>query len=85
MNGRKFPEWGETIFRRVTDYQGNTSTVAEPAALALYPMTKTVNDTTSAENATNMIYAIENNADVNTGAKLVYSGGVLDLEDIYYG
>lgn len=84
MNGRKFPEWGETVYRRVTDYLGNTSTVAEPAALALYPMTKTVNDTNSAENATNMIYALENNPDVNTGAKLVYSCGVLDLEDIYY-
>ena len=80
MNGRKFPEWGETIFEKVTDYKGVTCTVAEPCALALYPMSKTVNDTSSAENLENMCYALANNPDVNTGRKLVFSKGVIDLE-----
>ena len=80
MNGRKFPEWGETVFERVTDYRGETCTVAETAALALYPMTKTVNDTASADNAENMIYALANNPDVNIGRKLVLSKGVIDME-----
>lgn len=80
MNGRKFPEWGETVFERVTDHLGNTSTVAETAALALYPMTKTVNDTDCADNAENMAYAVENNDDVNITRKLVFSKGVIDME-----
>ena len=84
MNGRRFPEWGETVFHKVVDYLGNTATVAEPAALALYPMTKTVNDTTSADNFENMFYALENNPDVNTTRKLVYSQGVLDMEGEFY-
>ena len=80
MNGRKFPEWGETVFRQVVDYQGKASTVAEPSALALYPMSKTINDTKSAENAINMTYAVENNEQVNTTRKLIFSSGVLDME-----
>lgn len=84
LNARRFPEWGETMFERVTDYQGNTALVAEPCALALYPMSKTVNDTGSAENAVNMRYALENNGNVNTGRKLVCARGVLDLEGLDY-
>ena len=84
MNARKFPEWGTSAFMRVTDYRGNTSTVAEPHALALYPMSKTVNDTSSPDNAVNMFYALENNPDVNTTRKLVFANGVLDLEEIDY-
>ena len=82
LNARRFPEWGETMFERVTDYQGNVALVAEPCALALYPMSKTVNDTGSAENAVNMRYALENNGNVNTGRKLVCARGVLDLEGV---
>lgn len=84
LNARKFPEWGTSVFQRVTDYKGDTYKVVEPNALALYPMSKTVNDTNSPENMVNMRYALANNAHVNTGRKLVYSGGVLDLEDIDY-
>ena len=80
MNGRRFPEWGETHFAKVTDYKGDTAMVAEPAALALYPMSKTVNDTSSIDNFENMRYALANNPDVNIGRKLVYSGGILDME-----
>lgn len=81
MNGRKFPEWGETFFERVTDYRGETCMVSEPCALALYPMGKTVNDTSIPENLVNMSYALANNPHVNTGRKLIYSGGVIDMED----
>lgn len=84
LNARRFPEWGETMLERVTDYQGNTALVAEPCALALYPMSKTVNDTGSAENAVNMRYALENNGNVNTGRKLVCARGVVDLEGLDY-
>ena len=79
-NGRKFPNWGDTFFERVTDYRGETCMVSEPCALALYPMSKTVNDTSSAENAVNMSYALANNPNVNTGRKLIYAGGVIDME-----
>ena len=80
MNGRKFPEWGETVYLDVTDYKGDTYRVAETAALALYPMTKTVNDTSSNDNFENMQFAIENNPDVNTARKLVFSRGVMSME-----
>ena len=84
LNARRFPEWGETMFERVTDYLGNAALVAEPCALALYPMSKTVNDTDSAENAVNMRYALANNGNVNTGRKLVCARGVVDLEGLDY-
>lgn len=84
LNARKFPEWATYTFNKVTDYTGITSTVTEPCALALYPMSKTVNDTLSLENAVNMRYALANNPNVNTGRTLVYSKGVLDMEDISY-
>ena len=83
MNGRRFPEWGDNFTGKVTDYLGNTSRVTEPYSLALYPMSKTVNDTASSDNLANMHYALENNPNVNTGHKLIYSGGVLDMGDIY--
>ena len=82
MNARKFPEWGEVAYMKLTDYLGNTSTVAEPKALALYPMTKTVNDTSSRENALNSRYALKNNPNVNLDRKLVFSKGVLDMEGL---
>lgn len=80
LNGRKFPEWGDIVTKRITDYTGKTSNVAETSALALYPMSKTINDTASTENAINMIYALKNNKDVNTTRKLIFANGVLDLD-----
>ena len=82
LNGRKFPEWGECMFDDIVDYQGNKAKVVEPCALALYPMSKTVNDTLSFENAANMRYAVSNNPFVNTSGKLVYVGGIIDMNDI---
>lgn len=80
LNGRTFPEWGEHVFLRVADYLGNIATVTEPNALALFPMAKTINDTSSTENANNMIYALENNPYVNTKRKLIFDGGIMDMD-----
>lgn len=82
LNGRRFPAWGETTFDKITDYNGNTSLVAEPSSLALYPMSKTVNDTSSAENLVNSRYAKANNPNVNLDSKLICSKGVLDYAEI---
>lgn len=82
LNGRKFPEWGYGVYMRVTDYKGDTHLVAEPRALALYPMSKTVNDTASPENRQNLEYARRNRQSVNMSSKLIYAGGVLDLNEI---
>lgn len=79
MNARKFPEWGETFFDEITDYQGNTCMVAEPLALALYPMSKTVNDTSRNENYINLLHAIQNNDDVNTDSVMLCARGVLKM------
>lgn len=79
LNARSFPDWGDMVYEPITDYLGNTSKVAEPAALALYPMSKTVNDTANPENRENLKYALTNNPDVNTERKLIFSGGILDI------
>lgn len=80
LNGRRFPEWGEHAYLDVTDYQGNRSKVAEPCALALYPMAKTINDTASADNAANMECALCNNPNVSTVRKMIFAGGVAELD-----
>lgn len=80
LNARSFPEWASAVFLDVTDRDGRTCKVAEPAALALYPMSKTVNDTHSTENRENMQIALLNNPDVNTERKIIYSGGVIDFD-----
>ena len=80
LNARCFPEWGEMVFERVTDHEGESTLVSEPTALALYPMAKTVNDTSSADNHENMLYALSNNPDVNIEPKLIYPGGVMDFK-----
>lgn len=84
LNARKFPEWNTCTFEKVRDHFGNMSLVAEPHALALYPMSKTVNNTGNYDNRVNMTLAIENNPNVNLTPKLVFSGGVLDLEGMDY-
>ena len=83
MNARKFPEWGEVFGGRVTDVYGNTTYVAEPSSLALYPMSKTVNDTGTLDNAVNMRYALKNNPNVNTENKIVTSKGVIDFDGVF--
>lgn len=83
MNARKFPEWGEVFSERVTDVNGKTTYVAEPMALALYPMSKTVNDTSTQDNAINMRYAVKNNPNVNTAHKIVTAKGIIDLSGVF--
>ena len=83
MNGRKFPEWGEMFMERVTDYLGNECMVCEPAALALYPMSKTINDTSSKENLTNAALARSNNPHVNLDDMLVYSDAIIELGQVW--
>lgn len=76
LHARKFPEWGSTVFERVTDYRGEASTVAECAALALYPMAKTLNDTTNYENYGNAVQALRNNPDVNVDDLIITDRGL---------
>ena len=83
MNGRRFPEWGDIFTDYVTDYQGNKALVCEPAALALYPMGKTINDTSNAENKANSRIAKRNNENVNIINKIVYDSGILDLGEVW--
>ena len=80
LNARKFPEWGEIFFNHITDYLGNTETVCEPAALAIYPMSKTINDTRNKENLTNMHYAYLNNPDVNINNILICKNGIINFD-----
>lgn len=80
LNGRRFPEWGAHVMLDVEDYRGVTSRVVEPCALALYPMAKTINDTSSPDNMQNMRIALKNRPSVNTSNKMIYSGGILDLD-----
>lgn len=79
LNARSFPEWGDVFYEKVTDYLGNTYQVAEPAALALYPMSKTINDTNNADNRNNLVFALENRPSVNVEMAMIHSGGVLYL------
>lgn len=80
LNARKFPEWGSIFFDSVTDYLGNTTLVCEPESLAIYPMSKTINDTRNPENRTNMHYAYMNNPDVSIGNVLITSKGIIDFD-----
>ena len=57
---RLLPEWGSMFVGKVKDWQGVESNVAEPMALALFPMSKTLNDTAVSDNAANMAIALEN-------------------------
>ena len=79
LHARKFPEWGDIVYRQVTDYNGETSMVCEPAALALYPMAKTVNDTRNGENYENALIAIANNPDVNTDPIIITERRIYEM------
>lgn len=82
LNARKFPEWGDTVFEHITDYLGNEVLVCEPNALAIYPMSKTINDTSNPENANNLTYAIANNDCVNTDPILICKDGFVQIEGL---
>lgn len=84
LNARSFPQWGDTVFLDVEDHLGNTYRVIEPAALALYPMSKTVNDTGNEENRTNMLYAKRNRPSVNTTRKIITEKGIVDFSEVRF-
>lgn len=83
VNARKFPEWGSETYLKVTDYKDNTCTVCEPYALALYPMSKTINDTDTYENNVNAGYALANNPNVNMTHKILVADGIIDMSEVY--
>lgn len=85
LNARSFPEWGSMYVGNVTDYQGNTAMVAEPSALCLYPMAKTVNDTQNTENARNMACALANNPKVNIEPIIIGCNGITKVSEMIYG
>lgn len=82
LSARAFPEWCAMYVGDVTDYRGVTSHVAEPAALCLYDMPKTVNDDFVQGNKQNMEVARQNNPEVNTDSLLVGSDGIVDLTEV---
>ena len=73
------------VAKRVTDADGNEVFVAEPAAMALHPMSKTVNDTHNGENAANLEYARRNRETVNSARKLVTAIGIVDVGWVFDG
>lgn len=79
LNARKFPRWGDTVYKHVTDYRGKSSLVCEPSVLALYPMAKTIGAYAHGDNRVNAKIAIANNAGVNTENVVVSKKGVLRL------
>ena len=83
MNARKFPDWGDLFIDTVTDYKGNKANVCEPCALALYPMTKTINNTNSKENSVNMRYALRNNPNVNTKHIVITRNGIIETGGVF--
>lgn len=76
LNARSFPEWLSVYHAPVVDYLGNECLVAEPCALAIYPMTKVINDTSNPVNAQNYARAKHNRNSVNHDARiLMYDNG----------
>ena len=82
LNSRSFPEWGNICNLKITDYNGVTSKVCEPCALALYPMAKTVNDTRNRDNHNNMQHAIANNPSVSTDGLIICSNGIIKVDEV---
>ena len=79
LHDRRFPEWGEIVFADVTDYNGVISRVSECAALALYPMSKIINNTRNAENYQNCLQAIKNDSNINDEPVLITERGFIWL------
>lgn len=84
LNARSFPEWGDVFADDVTDYLGNTAHVVEPKALALYPMSKTVNSLSNVENRANFVCARENRPTVNYRDLIIHrkKDGDFIIEDV---
>ena len=83
LNARKFPEWGVIEMHDVKDYLGVTSRVAEPVSLALYPMVKTLNSTSSVDNRHNRAFAVRNNPNVNIRPLILNHNGVNYFDEVF--
>lgn len=81
LNGRRIPEWGSVYNEIVTDYKGDASRVAEPQAVAIYPLPKLINGTDSGENRANAEYAVVNNPAVNLDSVIVYRDKAGDFRE----
>lgn len=79
LHARKFPEWGEIVFLDVCDYAGEINTVTECAALALYPMSKIINNTRNKENWANCVQAVKTNPGVNDSPVIITEKGFVWL------
>ena len=79
LNARKFPEWGDLVNERVTDYKGLQTQVVEPHALALYPMPKTIGSFNFRENRDNYRYALANRPSVNSSPIIVTKNGIVKV------
>lgn len=79
LNARSIPKWGSMTYEKITDYLGNEMWVAEPSALCLYPMPKTVNDCGNRENAANLKRALENRPSVNVEPLIIDTSGLIEL------
>lgn len=75
LNARSFPEWGSAYVSSIEDYLSRVTKVYEPAALCLYPMSKTVNDTRNFENRINGEIAKANNPNINTEPVVISRDG----------
>lgn len=71
LNMRKPPDWGSFYNGNVRDYMGNIAHVAEPNAMGICPMQKTIGSTGVFENAVNCAIAKRNNPDLNDVPVLV--------------
>lgn len=76
LNQRVCPEWGSYFTGNITDYLGNTATVCEPAALALFPMSKMIGDTYVKDNAACYEIAKTNNDDLDDTVCIIHSNGI---------
>lgn len=82
LHARKFPEWGNIAYLDVQDYKGDKAKVCETESLCLYPMSKTINDTSNKENAANMKQALINNNHVNTAPVMITGNDIIYIKDV---
>jgi hypothetical protein len=76
LNQRICPPWASYFTGTVTDYLGNTANVCEPAALALFPMSKMIGDTDVRANSEGFRIARRNDASLDDTVRIVHSGGI---------
>lgn len=72
LNARLLPPWADCYVSNITDYLGNVSNVAEPRALALFPLAKTINSTDIEANRANMRVSLANDPLIETKPRTLY-------------